>query len=232
MIPMGLSFAMMTSTFLTSMVLGSESNTIWLQYLAPVWVLIAGKWGWTDPPHVGDRVLIAAAIGGLSWILFFELSGGRPASTILAIVSGWSFAIVLICLRQLRDENGPWLLFISHCTTAVCLAPFALTQVPLPSPFQLSVLLLFAVIQLGLPYLLFTWGLKSVSSQEAALLSLLEPITLPIWTFIAWHHHADYSAPNWWTIVGATMIACGFVWKYGKGFHRPQRNDDPETVTH
>jgi drug/metabolite transporter (DMT)-like permease len=209
MIPMGLAFAAMTTTFLTSMVLGSESNTIWLQYLAPVWVALAGCWGWADRPQGRDWVMIAAAALGVGWILAFELAGVRPLSSVLAVLSGVTFAIVLICLRKLRDEEGAWLLTVNHLTTALCLAPFALTRVDLPTLCQIGALVLFAGLQLGLPYLLFVRGLRDVPSHEAALLSLIEPVTLPLWTFLAWQ-----SYPDWWTVMGATVIAVGFMYRY------------------
>ena len=40
MIPMSLAFVAMTYAFLTAMVLGSETTTIWLQYVGPAWVAL------------------------------------------------------------------------------------------------------------------------------------------------------------------------------------------------
>ena len=42
MVPMSLSFTAMTYTFLVAMVAGSETTTIWLQYVGPAWVALAG----------------------------------------------------------------------------------------------------------------------------------------------------------------------------------------------
>ncbi len=133
MVPMGLAFSLMTSLFLTSMVLGSESNAIWLQYLAPAWVVLAGFCGIGDRATRRDGILIAAACIGVSFILLFEMSGVRPLASILALLSGVTFAVVLLSLRRMNNEDGAWLGFINHGTNALLLAPLVLTRTPWPT---------------------------------------------------------------------------------------------------
>jgi drug/metabolite transporter (DMT)-like permease len=55
--------------------------------------------------------------------------------------------------------------------------------------------------------------LKSVPAPLAAMLTLLEPILLPIWVFVAWGRNADYQPPSWWTCLGGTLILLGLVEK-------------------
>ena len=67
---------------------------------------------------------------------------------------------------------------------------------------------------MGLPYVLFARGLKSVPSHEASGIGLLEPVLLPVWVFLAWRHAADYSPPQWWTLVGGGLILAGLIVRF------------------
>ena len=59
------------------------------------------------------------------------------------------------------------------------------------------------------------WAMREVDSNEASLITLIEPLAVPVWTFLAWRHHATYEFPKWWTLLGASLIAIGFIWRYG-----------------
>jgi drug/metabolite transporter (DMT)-like permease len=73
----------------------------------------------------------------------------------------------------------------------------------------LVVLAAFGFFQMGLPYLFFARGLRSISSQEATGIGLLEPILLPIWVYLAWHE-----MPAEWTLIGGGLILAGLVLRY------------------
>jgi drug/metabolite transporter (DMT)-like permease len=72
----------------------------------------------------------------------------------------------------------------------------------------------FGILQMGLPYVLFARGLKSVPSHEASGIGLLEPVLLPVWVFLAWRHAADYAPPRWWTMVGGGLILVGLILRF------------------
>jgi drug/metabolite transporter (DMT)-like permease len=67
---------------------------------------------------------------------------------------------------------------------------------------------------MGLPYFLFAHGLKTTPSYIAALITLLEPVLLPIWVHITRNGDPSYQPPGWWTWVGAFMILIGLVSRY------------------
>jgi drug/metabolite transporter (DMT)-like permease len=54
---------------------------------------------------------------------------------------------------------------------------------PLTDPTKWFVLILFGVAQMGIPYVLFGIGLKTVSPQEAGILTLIEPVLNPLWAY-------------------------------------------------
>jgi drug/metabolite transporter (DMT)-like permease len=68
----------------------------------------------------------------------------------------------------------------------------------------------FGVLQMGLPYVFFARGLKSVTSQEATGIGLLEPLLLPVWVYWVWSE-----TPAGWTLIGGGLILTGLVPRYG-----------------
>src|SRR5690606_11616776 len=70
------------------------------------------------------------------------------------------------------------------------------------------------ILQMGLPYTLFTRGLKTIPGHEAAGIGLIEPLLVPLWVYVAWRHSPLYEAPQWWTYVGGGLIFLGLLLRY------------------
>ncbi len=222
MVPMSLSFTAMTYTFLVAMVAGSETTTIWLQYVGPAWVALAGWFGLGDRPRRSDAVMVGWALLGISTIVLMESMYGPQAGAGvlwgpvgLALLSGLMYTGVILSLRHLRGVDVAWLGFVNHFVSCLLLAPLVIGKVPIPEGVQWLALMFFGSVQLAIPYMIFAWAIRDVESNEASLITLIEPLAVPMWVFIAWRHHPSYELPNWWTLVGALFIATGFVWRYG-----------------
>ena len=219
MIPMSLSFTVMTYAFLVAMVDGSETTTVWLQYVGPAWVALGGLIGLGDRPVRRDAIMIAFSMIGIVIIVGAESTIGQGSTATgpigLALLSSVTFAGVMLSLRHLRGIDVAWIGLVNYVVSAVCLAPMVIGTVPMPHGFQWLALFALGSLQLAVPYMLFAWAVRNVPSNEASLIALIEPLAVPIWTFLAWRHLASYRPPDWWTILGASFIAAGFVWRYG-----------------
>ncbi len=223
-----LPFAAMTYSFLVAMVGGSETTTIWLQYVGPCWVAVAGLLGLGDRPRHRDWVMIALSLTGISLIVAMEsrtttesLATGPVG---LALFSGLMYAGVVLSIRHLRGVDVAWIGLVNHCMTVLCLGPMVLGQSPMPHGIQWIALFCLGAIQLAIPYMIFAWAVREVESNEAGLITLLEPLAVPLWTFLAWRHLASYEPPKWWTLTGGALIAAGFVWRYGPAAWRGWRS--------
>ncbi len=226
LIPMACCFAAMNYTYLTAMVLGEASNAIWLQNTAPAWVFLISVFVFGESAGRSDWVLLAFAGLGLGLILFFELRGARPAAVVYGLLAGVFYAGVIVSLRQLREHDSAWLVTVNHAVTAVVLSPFAVQadrQGLWPEGMQWLFLAAFGILQMGVPYALFARGLRTIPSHEAVGIGLLEPLLLPIWVFLAWHHQPSYSAPRWWTLVGGGLIMLGLIYRYIGYFRRKEK---------
>ena len=76
MIPMSLCFTAMTYSFLVAMVGGSETTTIWLQYVGPCWVALAGLAGLGDRPRASDGLMVLLSLAGIAVIVTMEAMSG------------------------------------------------------------------------------------------------------------------------------------------------------------
>jgi drug/metabolite transporter (DMT)-like permease len=211
MLPMVVCFALMNGTYLTAMTLTTAANAIWLQSTAPLWIFLAGALLGTDVFNRRDLVPLGCGLMGLALILSFELRGQARAGIACGLASGLCYATVVLSIRTLRSENSAWLVALNHMFSATVLFGYVVYAGIWPSGMQLMVLAAFGLFQMGLPYLLFARGLRSVTSQEASLITLLEPVLVPVWAFLAWSER-----PAWWTLAGGGLILAGLLFRYSR----------------
>ena len=210
LIPLCGSFVIMNVSYLSAMTLTSAANAIWLQSTAPWWVFLAGVAFFREPFSRLERVPLVIGGLGLAIILWFEVQGQAQAGVAWGLVSGLSYAGVVLSLRALRGQDSVWLVAVTHLVTAALIFPYVLYLNVWPSLVQLPVLAAFGMLQMALPYVFFARGLKSITSQEATGIGLLEPLLLPMWVYIAWSEVPDTS-----TLVGGGLILAGLILRYG-----------------
>jgi len=211
LLPMTATFAAMNYTYLTAMATGSAANAIWLQCTAPVWVLLVGVFVFGERAVWRDWLLVAFAAAGVGIILYYESQGAALAAVAWGLASGVFYAGVVLSLRQLRAHDSAWLAALNHVVTAVVLAPFALQSAYFPAGIQWPLLIGLGVVQMGIPYVLFARGLKSIPGHEATGIGLMEPLLVPVWVYLAWGDR-----PDWWTLVGGGLILVGLVIRYAE----------------
>ncbi|HVU85865.1 MAG TPA: DMT family transporter [Pirellulales bacterium] len=215
LVPMALAFTAMNVTFLQSMTLTTAANAIWLQSTAPLWVFLFGLTLYRDVHDPRDLVPLVCGLAGAAVILSFELRTNSLESragvgVLLGLLSGISYATVVVSMRRLRGHSGAFIVALNHLAAAALIAPYLLYRGEAVSGYQLLVLAAFGFFQMGLPYLLFARGLREISGQEGAALALLEPVLVPIWVMLT----PAGERPAWWTVAGGALILAGLVIRY------------------
>ncbi len=66
-------------------------------------------------------------------------------------------------------------------------------------------LLLLGVLQMGIPNILYSIGIKKVTALSASLITMIEPLMNPVWVFIFVHE-----LPTWKCLLGGVIIL-GFI---------------------
>jgi drug/metabolite transporter (DMT)-like permease len=221
MVPMAVCFAVMNALFVAALALGSAANAILLQYTAPMWMYLASVWLLGEPADRRSSVTLAVGLCGIAVIVtgpFWYAPGpdeGGDSLPIIAIAlgSGLTYAGVLLYLRVLRDLSSRWLTVWNHLGGALVLVPWVVVLAP-PTGSQLAVLFLFGAVQMGLPYWLVARGLRSVSPQEAGVITLLEPILNPLWAYLVSPETEGLRPP---TLLGGLLILGALAWRYRPG---------------
>lgn len=212
LLQMAMCFSVMNMCVVTAMTETTAANAIFLQYTAPIFMFV-GSVLWLKEPFEKKGVPTLGL--GMAGILVIVVSQWQdsPKGIALALGSGVTYAGVALFLRRLRQYDPLWLTAVNQGSAALTLLPFVVwgdTSAPFTG-HQWSLLVVFGVLQMGLPYLLFSRGLKGVSAQEAGILTLLEPVLNPLWTFLGMGER-----PSPFTVVGGLLILTGIALRYAQ----------------
>ncbi len=211
LIPMTICFAAMTALYLSAVNLTTAANAIWLQATAPAWVFLVGVFWYREAAIARDWRLLFLCMLGVGTILAFEMVGDQLPGVFCGLLSGVTFAAVMLMLRQLRLQDAGWLIALNHIVTAVLLLPVVIWQGEWPTAPQWPYLIALGVLQMGIPYVFFARSVRVIPSHEASCIALLEPVLVPVWVVLAWGW--EYT-PRWWTILGGSLILAGLLLRY------------------
>ena len=209
LVPMTILFAVMNLLFVTAMTRTTAAATIFLQYTSTVWAFLFGLLFLKERVERGNLVALAFCMCGIVWIVAGDWGGENFIGNLLALGSGFCYAGVVLSLCALRDEDSVWLVTLNNLVGGLVLLPWVFSaDISLRGDQWLLVALLGA-FQLGVPYVLFARGLRSVRIQEAALLSLMEPVLNPVWVLFAWGERPERT-----TWIGGALILTGLAVRY------------------
>jgi DME family drug/metabolite transporter len=200
-------YALTTTLFVIANTLTTSANAIFLQDVAPLWVILLSPWLLGERPTRQDLLSAPIYIGGTALFFIDELAPGAGLGNLMAILSGVAFAFLILGLRWLRDGGADAAVLQGNLLAFLICLPGAVRGGPITEK-ALAVVTFLGVFQLGLAYVLFNRGVRVVSAVEASLLALVEPVLNPIWAFLL-----AGERPGKWAIAGGTMILAATVWK-------------------
>jgi drug/metabolite transporter (DMT)-like permease len=177
----------------------TAANAIFLQYTAPIYVAIIGRWYLGERALRIDWMVIAVALSGIALFFMDRLTVSGFWGNIVALGSGVAFAFVALFLRKEKAGSPATSIILGNIIVALAGLPFVL-QSPLGAGGGWRLLLL-GVLQLGLPYVLYAAAIKHVTALEATLIPLLEPVLNPTWVMLALGER-----PGRWAIVGGVLV--------------------------
>ena len=197
-------YALTVVLFVFATRMTTAANAIFLQYTAPIYVALIGRWYLGERALRIDWLVIAVALGGIALFFMDRLTTSGFWGNIVALCSGLAFASVAIFLRKEKAASPVTLIILGNIMVAVAGLPFML-QTPLGASGGWRLLLL-GTVQLGLPYVLYAAAIKHVTALEATLIPLLEPVLNPLWVMLALGER-----PGPWAIVGAFLVLCAVL---------------------
>jgi drug/metabolite transporter (DMT)-like permease len=172
--------------------------------------------------------LYGEKITGASWIslglgmtgigVICAGSAGQPdaAGVMVALLSGLLFALYMVSLRFLKDFNPGTLTFLNNVVCCLILLPLVGSELSL-SLKEGWIVATMGVVQLGIPYWLFSKGLEQISVQEASLIVLVEPVLNPLWVALI-----VGELPSSATLIGGACIVGSLGFRYLRSSVNPQ----------
>ncbi|MFH1184844.1 MAG: DMT family transporter [Chloroflexota bacterium] len=190
--------------FISSTRLTTAANAIFLQYTAPVYIVLLGFWFLRERPTRTDWLSMLVIFSGM--FLFFgdKLSLEGLQGNLLAALSGLTMAMMTVALRAQKDGTPVESIFIAQVFTVVFGFPLLFKESWTATNWLIVAYL--GVFQIGFAFLLFTTALKHVPAIEATLIGTLEPVLNPLWVvfFIG-------ERPGSFALIGALIVLSGVV---------------------
>jgi drug/metabolite transporter, DME family len=187
----------------------TAANAIFLQYTAPVYILIFEPLLYKEKFRRRDLITVAACLAGMSLFFVGKLRPQDISGNLMALASGVCFAFYFLLLRHssARDVNRASSVIYGNLLVVLIAAPAGLAALPhMNSHDALSVLYL-GVVQIGLAYTLFTAGMaRGLRSLDAGIVGYIEPLLNPIWVFMVIGER-----PTQWAILGGAIIIAAIV---------------------
>lgn len=209
-LPVAASYAATMILFVLGNKLTTAAHTTFLQSTAPLYLLGLGPWVLGEPVRRSSVTLMGALAVGLP-LLLMDVGDAGPSApdpgrgNLIAAAAGVSWALTLLGLRWLQrreavdGDAGLSAVVVGNVMAAGVAAPWAF---PLHGTATDALIVTYlGVVQVGLAYLLLTFGLRRVGALEASLLVLLEPTLNPAW---AWLVHDE--APGGPALAGGALI--------------------------
>ncbi len=101
---------------------------------------------------------------------------------LIAAASGVTFALFTVFMRMQKDGSPLESVLLGNILTALIGLPFLSLAMPTSNGWLLLVGL--GVVQLGIPYILFSRAIKHATALEAILIPIIEPLLNPLWVFL------------------------------------------------
>jgi drug/metabolite transporter (DMT)-like permease len=203
-----LAYTAAISAFVSANKITTAANAIALQYTAPMFVFVIVHFLFGE--KITGTSWISLGLGMLGIAVIGAGSAGQPdaAGVMIALLSGLLFSIYMVSLRFLKEFNPGTLTFLNNLACCLLLLPWVGSELSL-SLNEGWIVAVMGVVQLGIPYWLFSKGLEQISVQEASLIVLIEPVLNPLWVALI-----VGELPSGATLIGGLCIVGSLAFRY------------------
>jgi len=182
----------------------TAANAIFLQYTAPLYVLVLEPIFYKEKFRQRDLITVIFCVIGMSLFFVGKLRPQDVTGNLLALASGICFAAYFLLLRHssARAVNRASSVIYGNLLVVLVAAPAglqALSGITLHDTFSVVYL---GVVQIGVAYTLFTLGMaRGIRSLDAGIVGYIEPVLNPVWVFLIIGEQ-----PSQWALIGGAII--------------------------
>lgn len=184
----------------------TAANAIFLQYTAPIYILVFAPFLIGEKFHLKDLVTIIFCIGGMSLFFVGKLEITDYEGNLAALGSGIFLGLYIMLLRHPRAAGmnstitviyGNFLLALLTLTSGIAAFPVMTLKDALAVAF-------LGIFQIGFSYILFIKGVTGGTRPlDASIIGFIEPLLNPVWVFL----FVGEQPSNWALLGGAIIIA-------------------------
>ncbi|UCE59870.1 MAG: DMT family transporter [Phycisphaerales bacterium] len=199
-------FAVMTVCFVVANTKTEAANAIVLQYTSTFWIFGLSPLVLNERARRKEVGLLALAILGVL-VIFLGNATTDLFGLLNALCAGLFFGLLTLMIRRMRDSDPAAVTVLNNLGSAVLILPFAVVMGGLfVSGKALVLLIIMGVVQFGIPYYLYSLGLARVRAYQASLITMLEPVLVPVWTYLAVGEIVPFE-----TLIGGGIILVALV---------------------
>ena len=203
-------YAALLILFVMATKLTTAANAIFLQYTAPVYVLILEPLFYKEKFRRRDFVTVAVCVAGMSLFFMGKLRPEDVSGNLVALASGVCFALFFLLLRHSRAREvnrASSAIYGNLIAVLVCAPSFWGTMKRGIGFSDLACIAYLGIIQIGMAYILFTGAMaRGLRSLDASIVGYIEPVLNPVWVFLFIGER-----PSGWALVGGAIIIASVV---------------------
>src|SRR5689334_4412704 len=202
-------YAVLLILFVLATKTTTAANAIFLQYTAPVYLLILEPIIYKEKFRSRDLITVLICVGGMSLFFVGQLRPQDVTGNLVALASGVCFAFYFLLLRhpRAREVNRASSVIYGNAVAVIVTLPWGLATVSSITRHDLLGVAYLGVVQLGIAYTLFTTAMaRGVRSLDAGIVCYVEPLLNPILVFLVLHER-----PSSWAILGGAIIVTAVI---------------------
>jgi drug/metabolite transporter (DMT)-like permease len=196
----------------------TAANAIFLQYTAPIYILILAPFVLREKFRLSDLITVAVCLAGMSLFFLEPQNAANTLATnvfwgnIAALVSGVFFGLYILLLRHPKSLrlNPAVSVFYGNILIVLLMIPLVFSNLSSTAQINLKdvlAILFLGIFQIGVAYILFTDGIsKGVRSLDASIVGFIEPLLNPVWVFLFVGER-----PSVWAILGGAIIIAAVI---------------------
>jgi drug/metabolite transporter, DME family len=187
----------------------TAANAIFLQYTAPVYLLILEPIIYKEKFRSRDLITVLICVGGMTLFFVGQLRPQDVTGNLVALASGVCFALYFLLLRhpRAREVNRASSVIYGNALAVIITLPWGLATISTISRHDLAGVAYLGVVQLGIAYTLFTTAMaRGVRSLDAGIVCYIEPLLNPILVFLVLHEK-----PSSWAVLGGAIIVAAVI---------------------
>ncbi len=182
----------------------TAANAIFLQYTAPIYILILGPFIIGEKFRWRDLITVAVVLFGMSLFFVGKLEISDYQGNIAALFSGVFLGLFILLLKHPKAEglNQTITVIYGNLILVALTAPSGVPMIPSMTSMDWFAVTFLGIFQIGISYILFIKGVRGGTRPlDASLIGFIEPLLNPVWVFIFLHE-----SPSQWAVLGGAII--------------------------